>query len=199
MPHHDYWRDEPDDPKLNETRMIKAIHKIHTHVGYNYPGCTMDELNKLHAQQDLPYNLLMKWKLSNMDRATANLEEFLAKPPGQQESMVIARLKNAWNDTNWTPDVAIKCWNDINRAWFGEQMKDRVMVCWRESEKTFRHDSGPSYQHVLGFTTGGTYTGPPPTVLIQLNAKLIFCSPTPAHNGVRQTFGTLLHECVHGG
>jgi len=57
MPHHDYWRDEPDDSKNNETRMIKAIHKIHTHVGYNYPGCTMDELNKLHAQQNLDFSL----------------------------------------------------------------------------------------------------------------------------------------------
>jgi len=78
-------------------------------------------------------------------------------------------------------------------------MKDRIMLCWRESEKSFRHDAGPSYQETLGFTTGGTYTGAPPTALIQFNTKLIFCSPTPAHNGVRKAFGTLLHECVNGG
>lgn len=147
----------------------------------------------------LSFNLLMKWKICNMDRATANLEDFLAKPPDQQAMMAINRLKAAWNDQSWTPDVAIKCFNDIDRAYFGRQMKDRVMLYWRESVKTIRHDCGPSYLHRLGFTTGGSFDGLPPTVQIQLNAQLIFCSKAPGHNGVRQTFGTLAHECIHGG
>lgn len=198
MPHHDYWREEPDDRKLNELRWVKAIHKIHTHMGYNYPRCTMEELNKLHAREELDFSLLTKWKITDMNRATANLENFLTKPPGERELQAISRLKTAWNDNSWTPDVAIKRWNDIDRAYFGRQMKGRVTVCWRESEKTIRHDSGPKYQHILGFTDGGWLDGSPPTVLIQLNAQLIFCHPKPKHSAVRQTFGTLLHECVHG-
>ena len=158
MPHHDYWREAPDDPKVNELRWIKAIHKVHTHVGYNYPGCTMEELRKLEVQPEfLSFNLLMKWKICNVDRATANLEDFLAKPPDQQAMMAINRLKAAWNDKSWTPDVAIKCFNDIDRAYFGRQMKDRVMLCWRKSVKTIRRDCGPNYLHRLGFTTGGSF------------------------------------------
>ena len=198
---HDYRGEKPDDPEINEERYAMTLHAPDTHKFYSYPSCTSKQLYTLQHFHAPNPELVERWRPRTLGHATSTVKAFLAMPPSDQERDAIRQLESAWKNKDWTPDVAINALSDVDTAYFGGQLKGRCTILWRESDKTMRRDqTNRLYQVALGITRlhpSSSITGPP-MVQIQLNADMIFRTPAlQEHSGLRQTFGTLVHEMLH--
>jgi len=146
-PFHDYCGEKPDDPRVNEEQYAKTFHTPHTNKLYNYPGCTSEQLYALQHFHAPEPDLVRRWRPRTLDKAPSNLKDFLAVPPSDPENDATRRLDTAWKVKDWTPDVAIKAFSDIDIVYFGGQLKGRCRILWRESDKAmFRDHTNRIYQ-----------------------------------------------------
>lgn len=112
----------------------------------------------------------------------------LRRTPSAKEVEAIDRLcimiDNACHGF-WGPDVAIKCFCDLNTVFFRGKLKGHVCITWVGPKEL-----GPTYfgiSRTLGHGHG--------KALIQLGAHGIFLEPDPWHERpLNQTLATILHE-----
>ena len=134
--------------------LTKKIQDVKT--GYRYPGCNQAELRELDHAHENAHRFRGTFRPISQAKATARLKVWLKQPPSPYLQSAIDRLRTAWNDKNWTPNFAIKCFYDLDRVYFKSSL-----------------------------------------ARILLNAKLIFLAPIE-HTRKGETFGTFLHEMIHG-
>ncbi|MCJ1398308.1 hypothetical protein MMC11_001506 [Xylographa trunciseda] len=190
----------PDtDARLNRqhyeaTRIPPSIHE-----GTPYPGCTQEELRSLdHAHERNWHKSWVKsYRRMNIQRAVADFVAGLKRDPSESQLAAIERLKSEWNKETWTPDLAMKCFADLDRVYFFGQLLGRVRLRWKGSTEALRRELGPTYMYTYGVTMPEPRTVIPCARII-LNAELIFLGPMADYSRKQETFGTLLHEMVHG-
>lgn len=173
------------------TKITPAIDK-----GYSYPGLTQEELRLLdHAHETA--HLIEDWTVISPDEAAAELEERLAKYPNEQGREVIKRLKNAWTTKDWTPDIAIKSFFDLDRLYFRGYLRKRARLRWKGSTTELWKAMGMKLRETLGITLRDD-TDTVPVERMILNARLLLLETKPWQSARKQTFATLLHEMIHG-
>ncbi|MCJ1246006.1 hypothetical protein MMC30_003210 [Trapelia coarctata] len=172
-------------------------------VGYSYPGCTAEELIELNHAHEIADRLVDKTKLIRVAEEIGELEHWLAKPPSDRAKVAIGNLRRVWTENDkkhpWSPDVAIKCWNDVDRSYFERRLEARVRLRWLGSTAL------PPGEYISeGFNgyygcTWNELGMPVPIATISLNAELIFLKSNidDSDESKRQTFTTLLHEAIH--
>lgn len=84
----------------------------------------------------------------------------------------------------WGPDVAIKCFCDLDTVFFRGKLKEHVCITWAGQEE-FETPTTFGHTHLLGHGKAR----------IQLNAQYIFLKPGYWHERpLNQTLATILHE-----
>ena len=195
-PHRTLARDDPD---LNRQHYEASAITPSVDIGTYYPGCTQHELIELDHADEWADRFVGRWKAVSMTRATQELEDWLSKPPTRHSAAAIDRLRTALHEREWTPDLPIKMFNDFDRAFFGRWLKGMCKLRWKGSTKALYKAIGPNYRGTFGVTISNLDTAVPISKII-LNAEKIFLGPLPPRVSSRKrgTFGTLLHEMVHG-
>ena len=200
MPHHRPHRHlAGDDPVLNRQHYKASAITPSVDIGTYYPGCTQHELIELDHADEWANRFVGRWKPVSISRATHELEDWLSKPPTRHSAAAIDRLRTALHDREWTPDLPIKMFNDFDRAFFGRWLKGKCKLRWKGSTKALYKAMGSKYRGTYGVTICCPETAVP-TCKIILNAEKIFLGPMPQRSSSRKegTYGTLLHEMVHG-
>ncbi|MCJ1379408.1 hypothetical protein MMC17_002509 [Xylographa soralifera] len=190
----------PDtDPRLNRQHYEATKIPPSIHEGAPYPGCTQEELRSLDHAHEPEWHKVWKKKFRCMDirQAVADLVARLRSPPSESQLAAIKRLKSEWNKETWTPDLAIKCFADLDRAYFFGQLLGRVRLRWKGSSRELNRMLGPTYKNTFGVTMREEARTIVPCARIILNAELIFLGSIWRHSRKRETFATLLHEMVH--
>jgi hypothetical protein len=90
--------------------------------------------------------------------------------------------------------VAMKSFFDLDTVYFGGLLREKCRLSWKGSEVGLgkgvgRHDHG---------ATWADETGDVPTVKIVLLAEMLLKIAVSIDDAKRRTFGTLLHEMIHG-
>lgn len=90
------WRHDIDHRAKNQeyyeaTKIIPSIA-----VGYNYPGCTTQELIELNHAHEMADRFVDETKLLSVEETVRCLERWLAKPPSDRAKIAIGNLKLAW-------------------------------------------------------------------------------------------------------
>lgn len=127
--------------------------------------------------------------------ATAEIVEHnsLRRSPGRSEVRAIQRLQHiiSWVDAhnNFSPDLAIKMFRDLDRVFFCGRLSGSVAMRW-----------APYFPGALGRRTYGRTTSEPGTpgiAMIQLSAETIILKTRNIRERLEHMFKTLLHEmCV---
>ena len=182
---------ERDRRHFEETKITPNIN-----IGYNYPGVTIEELQILDHAHEMKHSV-RHWHTVSADRATAELEALLAQPPSGKQKDAIKRLRDAWTIEDWTPDIAIKSFSDLDRAYFGRYLKDRCRLRWKGSNEEMWKALGADHMETYGVTFRDK-TNPVPVERIILNARFIFLKAGSGEKTRKTTFETLLHELIHG-
>ena len=186
----------PDDPVKNRKYYEDTKVTPHVDIGYDYPGCKLEQLQELDHADEMCDRFINKWVPVSMSEAKAELLEWLAKPRSDGSKEAIARLRSAWTSKHWSPDIAMKSFRDIDRAYFKGYLRGRVRLRWVGSTQRLRRAVGPKYKYTWGCTTLDCMI-PVTQARIFLNAEKIFLTGEPTISSRRETFGTLVHECVH--
>ena len=200
MPHPRSHRHQAgDNPVLNRQHYEASAVTPSVDIGTYYPGCTQHDLIELDHADEWADRFIGRWRAISMSRATRELEDWLSKPPTRHSAAAIDRLRTALHEREWTPDLPIKMFSDFDRAFFGRWLKGKCKLRWKGSTKALYKAIGPAYRGTFGVTISCPETAVP-TCKIVLNAEKLFLDPLPpqASSRKRGTFGTLLHEMVHG-
>jgi hypothetical protein len=128
------------------------------------------------------------------EHAAREFQIALAKTPTRAQQQCVARLKSAWTDIDWSPDVAIKSFFDLDTVYFGGLLREKCRLKWKESEVGMRTELG---RHDFG-KTWADETGDVPTARVVVNAEKCLKDAACGEEAIRETFGTLLHEMIHG-
>ena len=199
MPHH--RRHYQDNSVLNKEHYEATAVTPSIDIGTYYPGCTQEDLIELDHADEWSDRFSGHWEPVSLRQATVELEDWLSKPPPHKSAAAIKRMRSALHQRSWTPDLPIKMFNDLDRAFFGRFLKGRCKLRWKGSTKALRKDIGPRYHDTAGVTMPVLNTAVPIARMI-LNAEVIFLDPrggrSPEKSRKRMTYGTLMHEMVHG-
>lgn len=192
---------EPDDQVLNRQHYLATKITPSVDIGLPYPGCTQEDLKELdHVSQ----HWQSKWHPRHIRQATEELCDFLKQPPSANAQAAISRLDAAWNSKKWSPEIAIKCFPDLDKAYFGGYLKRKIRLRFKGSTQALYESLGPAYKGTFGVTCCPYDDAGVPVARIILNAQMIFLNPRAASvdgsrcSRKRQTFGTLVHEMIHG-
>lgn len=191
--HHSGHGQQPPAKNLHYLELSKITPNIN--IGYNYPGCTYEELRILDHAHEIAHPIQALRQPISPDQAAAELEDILAHAPNAKGRAALQRLKDAWTTPDWTPDIAIKSFNDLDRLYFGRTLKDRCRLRWKGSTRQLRKDLGECYG-ALGVTIRDNSTLVPVERII-LNARIILLKTGPGVSVRKQAFETLIHEMVH--
>jgi hypothetical protein len=71
-------------------------------------------LDLLDHAHEIPHDDAEHWKPISSDRVACQIETALAKPRTPAQYFALVKLKTAWKDPNWTPDVAMKSFFDLD-------------------------------------------------------------------------------------
>jgi hypothetical protein len=82
--------------------------------GYHYIGCSTEMLELLDHAHEIPHADAKNWKPISSDRAACQIESALANRPTVAQQVALERIETAWKDPNWTPDVAMKSFFDLD-------------------------------------------------------------------------------------
>lgn len=188
---HDPEVSEKDRQRFEVTKITPDIS-----IGYNYPGLKTEELQLLDHAHEIKHSV-HQWKPISADRAAAELEAMLSQPPSGKQKEAIKRLRDAWQTKEWTPDIAIKSFQDLDRAYFGRYLKQRCRLRWKGSTKALWRAMGSGHDNTYGITLRDK-AKPIPVERMILNAYLIFMDARPGQRTRTTTFETLSHELIHG-
>ncbi|MCJ1389360.1 hypothetical protein MMC18_002216 [Xylographa bjoerkii] len=186
------------DPRLNRQHYDATRKPPSINEGTPYPGCTQEELRSLDHAHELNWHKpwIKRYRRMDIRQAVADFVARLKIQPSESQLAAIERLRFEWNKETWTPDLAMKSFADLDRAYFFGQMLGRVRLRWKGSTKALRKELGPTYVNTYGFTMWESRTTIPCARII-LNAEMIFLRPIITLSRKRETFATLLHEMVH--
>jgi len=186
----------PDDPAKARKYYEQSAVTPNVEIGYKYPGVTNDDLRELDHADQMCERFMYTWEPVGLSEATHGLVEWLRKPRSDRARQAIERLRDAWTGT-WSPDIAIKSFFDLDRAFFGGKLRGRCRLRWMGSTYRLLEEIGENYQRTLGCTSLEEHA-PIPQVRIFLNAEKMFLIGQPERvSSKRQTFGTLVHEMIH--
>ena len=179
----------------------EASWDISLDTGTAYP-CTQKDLNawggeygrvaKRHSDSKLRAKLFSgpeQQVLVSPMEATLNICQHNApgRPLSAQEHKAVDRLRMMIDDAlqgSWGPDVAIKCFHDLDTVFFGGKLKGHVCITWSPPGE-FNGWKGYARARYLGHHR----------VLIQMNAELIFLKPGHYYETpLRWTLACMLHE-----
>ena len=108
------------------------------------------------------------------------------RPPAKEEDAIgrlCIMIDNACKG-HWGPDVAIKCFCDLDTVFFRGKLRGHVCVSWA-GQREF--DSATCWGQTRSLGRG--------KALIQLNARFVFLDRSPSHERpLNQTLATLVHE-----
>lgn len=180
---------------LRDLELSKITPNIN--IGYNYPGCTYEELRMLDHAHEVAHPVQALWQVISPDQAAVELEDLLALAPNAKGRAALQRLKDAWATPDWTPDIAIKSFNDLDRLYFGRFLKDRCRLRWKGSTRELWKDMGYNHEETLGVTIRDK-SRLVPVERIVLNASSILLKSRPGVSVRKQAFEVLIHEMVHG-
>ena len=192
------WADRHrDDRKLNTLHYYLTEKVPDIHTGYKYPGCTQAELRELDHAHENANRFRGVFRPMSKAQAVARLKAWLKQPPSPDLQSAIDRLREAWNNKNWTPDVAMKCFCDLDRVYFKTSLAGKCRCRWVGSIDTLWKKLGSTDD--FGVTVRETGV-PVPMARILLNARWMFLAPIDELQCSRkqETFGTLVHEMIHG-
>ena len=166
--------------------------------GTPYDGCTQKDLDELLHATDYAWERFkrQKFKVVSLDCATQELEKALALPPKLYVQAARDRLRKAVSNPDWTPDLPVKAFYDLDDAFFGGLMRGLVKLRWKGTKEFMIPDMGPNYENTLGQTRPMPIKHVP-ALVIYLNAECLFLHPTPNRKRV-EVWGTLMHEMIHG-
>ncbi|MCJ1246007.1 hypothetical protein MMC30_003211 [Trapelia coarctata] len=186
---------EKEVPERNLRRCEATKVTPNINIGYNYPGCTTEELQHLDHAHEMKHPV-QQWKPISADRAAAELEAMLARHPTAKQRDAIQRLKDAWTTKDWTPDIAIKSFQDFDRAYFGRYLKNRCRLRWKGSNKEMWKAMESDHKETYGVTLRDK-AKPVPVERIILNASMIFLKAADGESTRKTTFETISHELIH--
>ncbi|MCJ1246005.1 hypothetical protein MMC30_003209 [Trapelia coarctata] len=190
----EYWG--PDDPEKNRKYYEQTSVTPHVEIGYEYPGITNDDLRELDHADQMCGRFVYTWEPVSLSEATVGIVESLRKPRSDRAERAIKRLRDAWSG-KWSPDIAIKSFFDLDKAFFGGKLRGRVRLRWTGSTNKLLEEFGPDNQHMMGCTGFEQHT-PVAQARIFLNAEKLFLIGQPERvSSKQQTFGTLVHEMIH--
>jgi hypothetical protein len=159
-------------------------------VGYHYIGCTNEMLKILDHAHEIPHADAEHWRPISSHRAVCQFQFALAKPLSLAQQFRLVTLNAAWKDPNWSPDVAMKSFCDLDFIYFGGYLRSKCRLQW---EWNVSKDHAAYY----GWTKRDHVVDVPTTRII-LNAEQCLKNAKSPEEAKRQTFGTLLHEMIHG-
>ncbi|KAI4212133.1 MAG: hypothetical protein LQ351_005163 [Letrouitia transgressa] len=121
-----------------------ALAPVSTHTGYPYP-CRQEDLDsyslkkkKLTRFGDFLKDVAFYWP-SNTDDAVREIEAFLdpERPPSAEEQSAVDRLCQVLclENGEWTPDVPIKAFRDLDTVFFQRRLCGNVKVGWVSGEE----------------------------------------------------------------
>ncbi|MCJ1479854.1 hypothetical protein MMC06_000008 [Schaereria dolodes] len=157
---------------------------------------TQDELDELRYAHEREYRQKhdRHSQSMNISEATSHLENTLACALSEDEKVVAARIKTAFDNPAWTVDLITKAFNDIDLVCFDRRLKGRTRIAWNGSVKGLTKTMGRNYPGTLGITDVNSWR----SVLvpeITLNAYTLFMLPT-RYSKRREVWSTLMHEMI---
>ncbi|KAL9045516.1 MAG: hypothetical protein Q9214_001449 [Letrouitia sp. 1 TL-2023] len=167
-----------------------ALAPISIHTGYPYP-CRQEDLDSYSIKKkkithfgDFLRDIVFCWP-SNIDDAVREIEAYLdpKRPPSAKEQSAMDRLYKALclEDGEWTPDVPIKAFRDLDTVFFQGRLCGNVKVGWVSGKELPSDAIGTTVYRFNGHSK------------IKLDADYhIFESWDPW----KQMWQTLLHEMV---
>lgn len=186
----------PDDPVKNRQYYEDTTVTPNINIGYSYPGVTYEDLRELDHAHEMCHRFIHKWFPVRRSEATADLVAWLKRPPSDRAQAALKNLKQAWSSRSWSPDIAIKSFFDIDRAYFGGKLRGRVRLRWIRSTRRLQEACRRQDKSFWGCTALDRGT-PVTQARIFLNAELMFLRGHHDMSSRRRTIGTLLHECIH--
>jgi hypothetical protein len=160
-------------------------------VGYRYPGCTTEILNLLEKPNKISRSDARNWRPISSDQAAWEFQDALSKRPTNTQQESIARLKAAWTDSDWSPDVAMKSFFDLDAAYFRGVLSAKCRLRWMESQENIMKEIPRKLpKYLLGITAPKHYGGVP-TAKIILSAEMCLKNATSLEGAKRETFRTL--------
>lgn len=193
--HADQRREEGELKRFKQKLYETALLPFHEKSGSSYP-CKQAEID-FHY-----YGVFAKPNKGPFLSAMQATQEVMRwndekRAPPWEELDIIRRLTIAVHDAEknlrFRPDLLIKTFADLDRVFFGGQLRGHVVVRWVDTI-----DSGRKHGTVLGHTK---FSGVEPgQTRIEMNAEAILLqkwSNKAAKNSVATMFGVLLHEMCH--
>jgi hypothetical protein len=104
------------------------------YIGYRYPGCTNKMLRLLEHAHEIPHADAGSRRPICSNRATCELQTVLTQQPTVAQEECIARLRAAWTHGDWTPDVALKSFFDLDAVYFGGHLRGKCRLRWKGSK-----------------------------------------------------------------
>lgn len=181
---------DEDGPGHHETYHGRALYRLcssepaSVFQGTPYP-CTQSDLDDLAI---LPNNAPHRFRWS--ERATLELERILA--PNASISIevqdAVARLREALNIDDWTPDIVIKAFHDLDLVFFDGKLRGVTTIDW-QSARWWNEEIKSIYGYRFCFGQA-VYLGNRKTA-IHLNAWGILLDTTDAKVAM---WAVVLHE-----
>ena len=110
----------------------------------------------------------------------------------ESATAAVQRLKENMKLLDWAPDIIIKAFNDLDRAFFNRRLKRNVGLRWMTAWELLARD--PQYGRIQDLPYASTKVGRKGVADITMNADLIF--KTMDKSPWKKMWGTLLHEMI---
>lgn len=150
-----------------------SFDEVRHNTGTDYP-CTRRELRSLRCKgRSFRAPILPRpW---SPDEACDRLLNFLNQSSGRNPDIdaALGRIGNALQLREWGPDLIIKAFHDLDRAFFAATLAGSTKVEWASQEEFAAQGSTLVRGHTMGQDFGGS--------LIQLNAEFIFRDGSEGH------------------
>ncbi|KAL9612758.1 MAG: hypothetical protein Q9167_002643 [Letrouitia subvulpina] len=132
---------DAEDISENERLYRLALTPISTHTGYPYP-CRQEDLDSYSRKKkstlfgEFLRDIVLWWPES-IDAVIRDIEAYLDpdRPPSAEERSAMDRLYKALclKGGEWTPDVPIKAFRDLDTVFFQGRLSGNVKVGWVRS------------------------------------------------------------------
>jgi hypothetical protein len=76
----------------------------------------------------IPHADAEQWRPISSDQAASEFQSALAAPPSKDQQERLKRVKIAWTDPNWSPDIAMKSLYDIDAVYFGGYLTNKCRL-----------------------------------------------------------------------
>lgn len=195
---------EAKDPKMAYNKAILQEWYVSTQaspavsVGYYYPGCTTEMLKLLDHAHEIVHADARHWRPISSDQAALEFQTALVNQPTKAQQECVARLKAAWTDPDWSPDVVMKSFFDLDAVYFGGLLREKCRIQWIGGAEALMKELKINVPKRWAGMTRRDRSGDVPTAKIRLNAEACLKNAKSLEFAKTETFGVLLHELLHG-